>query len=59
MRPTSSGMDLEMIRSSGDLLLHVVNDVLDFSKIEAGRLELAPTAVDVRARLADTLQQWR
>ncbi len=46
---------LEMIRSSGDLLLHVVNDVLDFSKIEAGRLELSPTAVDLRARLADTL----
>jgi len=46
---------LEMIRSSGDLLLHVVNDVLDFSKIEAGRLELSPTTVDVRARLADTL----
>ena len=33
---------LDMIRSSGNSLLSILNDVLDFSKIEAGRMELAP-----------------
>ncbi|MBT9291769.1 ATP-binding protein [Prosthecodimorpha staleyi] len=33
---------LRAIRTSGEALLSLVEDVLDFSKIEAGRLDLAP-----------------
>jgi signal transduction histidine kinase/integral membrane sensor domain MASE1/DNA-binding response OmpR family regulator len=34
---------VEMIRSAGNSLLAILNDVLDFSKIEAGRMELEPS----------------
>jgi PAS domain S-box-containing protein len=44
-----------MIRSSGQVLLGILNDVLDFSKIEAGRMELAPTTFRPR-QLLDTVR---
>jgi signal transduction histidine kinase/ActR/RegA family two-component response regulator len=39
--------NLEVIRTSGEALLSVLNDVLDFSKIEAGRLELDPAPFEI------------
>jgi PAS domain S-box-containing protein len=38
----------EVVRSSGDALLHVIDDILDYSKIEAGRLELERAPLDLR-----------
>ncbi|GGY27283.1 response regulator [Pseudoduganella albidiflava] len=38
---------LHMIRTAGDSLLGILNDVLDFSKIEAQRMELSPVEFDL------------
>lgn len=46
----------EVVRSSGEDLLHVINDILDFSKIEADKLELEALDFDLRAMLEDTAE---
>jgi signal transduction histidine kinase/CheY-like chemotaxis protein/HPt (histidine-containing phosphotransfer) domain-containing protein len=47
---------LLMVRSSGDLLLGVINDVLDFSKIEAGKLELDPIDFNLQDRVGEDMR---
>ena len=43
---------VQAIRSSGQSLLDLINDILDLSKIESGKLELNPTPISVRAMVA-------
>jgi PAS domain S-box-containing protein len=45
----------EVVRSSGDALLHVIDDILDYSKIEAGKLELEREPFDLRACVEEAL----
>ena len=44
---------LDIVKQSGDCLLHLINDILDFSKIEAGKMELERIAFDLREVVAD------
>jgi PAS domain S-box-containing protein len=46
----------EVVRSSGDALLHVIDDILDYSKIEAGKLELERERFDLRECVEGALE---
>jgi len=46
---------VDIIHSSGEVLLSILNDVLDFSKIEAGKLELEYTPFDVVKVVSDVV----
>src|SRR5262249_11020478 len=44
------------IRSSGKVLLDVINDLLDFSKVEAGKLELDRATFSLRPVLGEIMR---
>ena len=47
---------LQIVGTSANSLLAVINDLLDLSKIEAGKFDLDPVEFDLRDTLDDTLQ---
>jgi PAS domain S-box-containing protein len=50
---------VRLIRTAGEQLLGVVNDVLDFSRLDAGQLQLDPRPVDPAALVAETAELLR
>ncbi|HEY7118669.1 MAG TPA: response regulator [Tepidisphaeraceae bacterium] len=46
----------QIVKSSGNTLLALINDVLDFSKIEAGRLELENVDFDLREVVEESVE---
>ena len=50
---------VETIRTSGQVLLTIINDVLDVSKLDAGRIEIEHRPFDLHAFVRTTLQVVR
>jgi CheY-like chemotaxis protein len=52
---------LELVQSSGNSLLVLINDILDLSKIEAGKLQLEHIPFDMPSLVNETVQSmvWR
>jgi PAS domain S-box-containing protein len=47
---------LETIRSSGENILHIINDILDLSKVEAGQVKLKKAPFDLMDVLKNTCE---
>jgi PAS domain S-box-containing protein len=50
---------LELVKSSSDSLLEMLNDILDLSKVEAGKLDLDPTEFSLKQKLDESLKPMK
>jgi signal transduction histidine kinase/CheY-like chemotaxis protein/HPt (histidine-containing phosphotransfer) domain-containing protein len=57
--PPGMREDLEVIHSSGNIILGLVNDLLDLSKIEAGRMELEDADFDLHEKIQSVVRAFR
>lgn len=49
---------VQIMRSSGQSLVHLINDVLDFSKLESEKMELENDPVDLTALIEETIEMF-
>ena len=49
---------LELIQSSGDILLRLLSDILDFNKVDQGQLSLEEIDFDFRKTISDCLEPY-
>src|SRR5579872_6207391 len=49
---------LQVVRSSAEALLQLLNGLLDFSKVEAGKVELETISFSIRALVKETVQSF-
>ncbi len=52
-------MYVETIKSSGDSLLRMLNDILDFAKMETGKLNLSDSPFDLHATVMETMDLFQ
>ena len=49
---------VQIMRTSGQSLVHLINDVLDFSKLESDKMELENEPVDLVALIEETIEMF-